>query len=184
MKNQKIVLIGAALLMVTVSSGVLAAKGGAAKADAAAKLEGQSVAVQVWVGVQMQSRLSAYMIEKSQHPAVKTFATQLQSDLSSYSESLKPFVDAKIQDKAAKGGGKLEEKLNKVNPSDAKFDYKLFKAYGTLQTKMLTTMRSSLNTETDEALKAVLQKGITLLEKERDAAKAVVMQARKGKKPA
>lgn len=182
MKNQKIVLVGAALVMVGFSSIVLAAKGGDAKGDAATKLEGQPVAVQIWLGVQMQSRISAYMIEKGQRPEVKTFATQLQNDLSSYSESLKPFVDAKIQDKVAKsGGGKLEEKLNKVSPTDAKFEYKVFKAYGVLQTKMLTTMRSSLNTETDEALKAVIQKGITLLEKERDAAKVVVMRPEKAK---
>jgi len=161
-----------------VASTVLAATATPAKS---AKLEGMGA---LKTALEAQIKLSDYSATGAQNEKVRAFAARVKGEYSAFAADLEKLAPGEATQKTKEGGktskGQLVlNQLLETGKIENFTDCKYLAYYGKLQSKILTGLRSSLNTVENADLKALLEKELPILEAQNTDLKAAMVGKKK-----
>lgn len=164
------------ILMLSLSLALVASTVLAAPAKSA-KLEGMGA---LKTALEAQIKLSNYSAASAQNEKVRTFAARVNTEYSAFAVDLEKLAPGAASSKAKEGGktSKQQLVLNQLLETgkiENFTDRKYLAYYGKLQSKILTHVRSSLNTVENADLRALLEKELPVLEAQNTDLKAAMV---------
>jgi len=131
-----------------------------------AKLEGVNA---LKTALEAQIKLSSYSAASAQNEKVRAFAARVNTEYSAFAANLEKLTPGEASPKAKEGGktSKQQLVLNQLLETgkiENFTDRKYLAYYGKLQSKILTGVRSSLNTVENADLRALLERELPILE--------------------
>ncbi len=153
----------------------------AANPAKSAKLEGMGA---LKTALEAQIKLSDYSAASAQNEKVRAFAARVNTEYSTFAADLEKLVPGDATQKVKEGGktskGQLVlNQLLETGKIENFTDRKYLAYYGKLQSKILTGLRSSLNTVENADLKALLEKELPVLEAQNSDLKAAMVAKKK-----
>ena len=161
------------LALSLVASTVFAAATTPAKS---AKLEGVGT---LKTALEAQIQLSNYSAASAQNEKVRSFAARVNTEYSAFAADLEKLAPSEATQKVKKGGKTSKrqlifKELLETGKIENFTDRRYLAYYGKLQSKILTQVRSSLNTVENVDLKALLEKELPILQAQNTDLKAAM----------
>ncbi len=153
----------------------------AAPAPSKTKLEGMNA---LKMALEVQIKLAGYSATSAQNEKLRAFATRVNTEYSAFAVDLDKLVPGQATFKTTEGAktSKHQAVLNGLLETGKIKDYsdkKYLKYFGKLQSKVLTNLRSSLNTVENPDIKALLEREIPVLEAQNTDLKAAMLGKKK-----